>query len=150
VGIVAFADDVEVLLPITSDYKMAESKLRSLSPSLIANQGTDIGEALEVALLSFSNNTRNARNRVVILITDGEAHDNRALEAAKRAASDGIIICCIGIGNPEGTTLQIDGEYVQNEDGKYVVTKLNEALLQEIAAVGDGIYARSSNEEFGL
>jgi hypothetical protein len=92
VGIVAFADDVEVLLPITSDYKMAESKLRSLSPALIANQGTDIGEALEVALLSFSNNVRNTRNRVIILITDGEAHDSKALEVAEQASAVGLTV----------------------------------------------------------
>lgn len=150
VGIVAFADDVEVLLPITSDYKMAESKLRSLSPSLIANQGTDIGEALEVALLSFSNNTRTTRSRVIILITDGEAHDDMALAVAERAKAEGVIVCCIGIGTPEGTALQINGEMIEDEDGKMVVTKLNEQLLDEIASITGGIYIRSTNSSFGL
>ncbi len=150
VGIVAFADDVEVLLPITSDYKMAESKLRSLSPSLIANQGTDIGEALEVSLLSFSNQSRNARNRVIILITDGEAHDSKALEVAERAKEEGVVICCIGIGTPEGTTLKIDGQMIEDEDGKMVVTKLNEQLLMDIASVTGGVYMRSTNANFGL
>lgn len=150
IGIVAFAEESKVLMPVNNEYRSAKSKVKSLKPSLIDNQGTNLGEAIETATLCFSSSTESKCSRVMIIITDGEAHDNRALEAAKRAASDGIIICCIGIGNPEGTTLQIDGEYVQNEDGKYVVTKLNEALLQEIAAVGDGIYARSSNEEFGL
>lgn len=150
VGIVAFADDVEVLLPITSDYKMAESKLRSLSPSLIANQGTDIGEALEVSLLSFSNQSRNARNRVIILITDGEAHDSKALEVAERAKEEGVVICCIGIGTPEGTTLKIDGQMIEDEDGKMVVTKLNEQLLMDIASATGGVYMRSTNANFGL
>ena len=150
VGIVAFADDVEVLLPITSDYKMAESKLRSLSPALIANQGTDIGEALEVALLSFSNNVRNTRNRVIILITDGEAHDSKALEVTERAKEEGIMICCIGIGTPEGTTLKVDGQMIEDEDGRMVVTKLNEQLLMDIASATDGIYIRSTNANFGL
>ena len=150
VGIVAFADDVEVLLPITSDYKMAESKLRSLSPSLIANQGTDIGEALEVSLLSFSNQSRNARNRVIILITDGEAHDSKALEVAERAKEEGVVICCIGIGTPEGTTLKIDGQMIEDEDGKMVVTKLNEQLLMDIASATSGVYMRSTNANFGL
>ena len=150
VGIVAFADDVEVLLPITSDYKMAESKLRSLSPALIANQGTDIGEALEVSLLSFSNNVRNTRNRVIILITDGEAHDDKALAIAERAKEEGVVICCIGIGTPEGTTLKIDGQMIEDENGKMVVTKLNEQLLSDIASATSGVYIRSTNSNFGL
>ena len=150
VGIVAFADDVEVLLPITSDYKMAESKLRSLSPALIANQGTDIGEALEVSLLSFSNNARNTRNRVIILITDGEAHDDKALAIAERAKEEGVVICCIGIGTPEGTTLKIDGQMIEDENGKMVVTKLNEQLLSDIASATSGVYIRSTNSNFGL
>ena len=150
VGIVAFADDVEVLLPITSDYKMAEAKLRSLSPALIANQGTDIGEALEVALLSFSNNTRTTRSRVIILITDGEAHDSMALEVAERAKQEGVMICCIGIGTPEGTALKIDGKMIEDEEGKMVVTKLNEQLLNDIASATGGVYIRSTNSSFGL
>ena len=150
VGIVAFADDVEVLLPITSDYKMAEAKLRSLSPALIANQGTDIGEALEVALLSFSNNTRTTRSRVIILITDGEAHDSMALEVAERAKQEGVMICCIGIGTPEGTALKIDGKMIEDEQGKMVVTKLNEQLLNDIASATGGVYIRSTNSSFGL
>ena len=150
VGIVAFADDVEVLLPITSDYKMAESKIRSLSPALIANQGTDVGEALEVALMSFSTNARNSRSRVIILITDGEAHDDMALAVAERAKEEGVVICCIGIGTPEGTTLQIDGQIIEDESGKMVVTKLNEQLLMEIASTTGGVYIRSTNANFGL
>jgi Ca-activated chloride channel family protein len=150
VGIVAFADDVEVLLPITSDYKMAEAKLRSLSPALIANQGTDIGEALEVALLSFSNNTRTTRSRVIILITDGEAHDSMALDVAERAKEEGVMICRIGIGTPEGTALKIDGKMIEDEEGKMVVTKLNEQLLNDIASTTGGVYIRSTNSSFGL
>lgn len=150
VGIVAFADDVEVLLPITSDYKMAEAKLRALSPALIPNQGTDIGEALEASLLSFSNNTRTKHSRVIILITDGEAHDDKALAVAERAKQEGVIVCCIGIGTPEGTALKINGEFVEDEDGKMVVTKLNEQLLSDIAMTTGGIYIRSTNASFGL
>ena len=150
VGIVAFAEDVEVVLPITSDYKMAESKIRTLSPSLIANQGTDIGEALEVSLLSFSSNTRSSRSRVIILISDGEAHDSKALSVAELAKEEGVIICCIGIGSPEGTTLKVDGKMVEDVDGKMVVTKLNEQLLNDIASATGGIYVRSENAKFGL
>lgn len=150
IGIVAFAEEPMVVMPTSSEYRMAKSKIKSLSPSLIENQGTNLHKAIETAALCFTSKKEDAKNRVMILITDGEAHDEGVIEAAKRAADDGIIICCIGIGNPDGTTIKIDGEYVQDEEGKYVVSKLDEALLQQIAEIGDGIYTRSSNEEFGL
>ncbi len=150
VGIVAFADESEVILPVTSDYTMALSKVKRLSPALIKAQGTDVGEAIETAMLSFSSSTHNSKSRVMILITDGEDHDEKALEAAKRAKSQGVVICCIGIGTPEGKPLKIDGVLIEDEEGKMVLTKLNEQLLQQIAQTTEGIYTRSRNEDFGL
>lgn len=150
IGIVAFAEEPKVLMPINTEYRTTKSRVKSLKPSLIDNQGTNLGKAIEAATLCFSSSTEDTKSRVMIIITDGEAHDESALQAAQRAADNGIVICCIGIGSPDGTTLKINGEYVQQEDGKYVVTKLNDTLLQEIAEIGDGIYAYSSNEEFGL
>ena len=150
VGIVAFAGEAEVLLPITSDYKMALSKVRSLAPQLIRNQGTDLGAALELATLSFTTSSAENKNRVMILITDGEAHDEGALAAAELAAKEGITICSIGIGTPEGQTLKVGGRYIEDEKGNMVVTKLGEELLQQIAATTDGIYTRSRNDDFGL
>lgn len=150
VGIVAFADESVVVLPVTSDYKMALAKVKQLSPSLIAAQGTDVGEAIETAMLSFSSNTHASKSRVMILITDGEDHDEQALTAAKQAAEMGVTICCIGIGTPEGKPLKVNGEFIEDEDGKMVLTKLNEELLQQIAEATEGIYTRSRNEEFGL
>jgi Ca-activated chloride channel family protein len=150
VGIVAFADESEVLLPVTGDYKMALAKVKQLSPELIAAQGTDVGEAIETAMLSFSSSTHNSKSRVMILITDGEDHDEMALQAAERAKQMGISICCIGIGTPEGKPLNIDGRLIEDEEGKMVLTKLNEQLLEQIAATTEGIYTRSHNEDFGL
>ena len=150
VGIVAFADESEVILPVTSDYTMALSKVKRLSPALIKAQGTDVGEAIETAMLSFSSSTHNSKSRVMILITDGEDHDEKALEAAKRAKSQGVVICCIGIGTPEGKPLKIDGVLIEDDEGKMVLTKLNEQLLQQIAQTTEGIYTRSRNEDFGL
>lgn len=150
IGIVAFAGEAEVVLPITSDKKMAQAKVRALSPALIANQGTDVGAALELATLSFSSSTQNNRSRVVILITDGEDHDEGALAAAEAAAAEGITVCAIGIGTPEGVILEINGETIEDENGKMVLTKLNEPLLQQIAQTTNGIYTRSRNEDFGL
>lgn len=150
VGIVAFADESMVLLPVTSDYKMAMSKVKQLSSSLIAAQGTDLGEAIETAMLSFSSNTHSSKSRVMILITDGEDHDENALSAAKKAQQMGITICCIGIGTPEGKPLKVDDKFIEDEDGKMVLTKLNEQLLQQIAQTTEGIYTRSRNDDFGL
>ena len=150
IGIVAFADEAEVLLPITGDYKMAESVTKRLSPELIAEQGTNIGKALEVALLSFTQNTQNTKSRVIILITDGEGHDQGSQAAIAQAKAQGAIICAIGIGTPEGTPLKINGEIMEDNEGKMVVTKLGEPLLQQLAEATGGIYTRSRNDSFGL
>lgn len=150
IGIVAFADEAEVLLPITGDYKMAESITKRLSPDLIAEQGTDISKALEVALLSFTRSTQSSKSRVVILITDGEAHDDSCEAAIEQAKAEGAIICAIGIGTPEGIPLKINGEIMEDGDGKMVVTKLGEPLLQQLAEATGGIYTRSRNDSFGL
>jgi Ca-activated chloride channel family protein len=147
---VAFADEAEVLLPITADYKMAESVTKRLSPDLIAAQGTDIGEALEVALLSFTRSTKDSKSRVIILITDGEAHDSTTEAAIEQAKAEGAIICAIGIGTPEGTPLKINGEIMEDNEGKMVVTKLGEPLLEQLAEATGGIYTRSRNDSFGL
>ena len=135
VGVVAFADEAEV---------------RSLSPALIARQGTDLGEALEVALLSFSESSLSNRSRVILLVTDGEDHDEGAENAAAKAAAEGVMICAVGIGTPEGQPLKIGGEIIEDEDGKMVVTQLNEELLQSLAETTGGIYVRSRNDNFGL
>ena len=149
-GIVAFAEEAEVVLPITGDYKMAEAMVKRLSPALIAHQGTDIGEALEVALLSFTDSTKESKSRVIILITDGEEHNERTEAAIEQAVAQGVMVCAIGIGTPEGTPLKINGELIEDEDGKMVVTKLGEPLLQHIAEATGGIYTRSRNDNFGL
>lgn len=150
VGIIAFAGEAEVLLPITGDYKMAESKIKSLDPALIANQGTELGSAMELALLSFSSSTHGRASRLVILITDGEAHDSTAISVAEQAADEGTTICAVGIGSPEGVILEIDGRTMEDEMGKPVLTKLNEELLQQIATTTNGLYVRSDNDDFGL
>ena len=107
VGVVVFAGEAKVQLPITTDYRMARSFTKRLSPSLVDVQGTDISDAIDLASLSFSQ--REGASRVMILITDGEAHDSDALAAAERAAERGIRIFTIGIGSPEGAPIQING-----------------------------------------
>ena len=148
VGMVVFAGDAKVQLPITTDYRMARSFARKLSPSLVSVQGTDLGQALSLATLSFSN--AKDKSRAIILITDGEAHDADAVEAARRAAEQGIRIFCIGIGTPEGAPIKIGGEFIRDEKGDMVVSRLNEKMLQEIADIADGGYVRATNQAFGL
>ena len=144
----AVAGEAKVQLPITTDYRMARSFAKRLSPSLVEVQGTDISDAIDLASLSFSQ--REGASRVMILITDGEAHDSDALAAAERAAERGIRIFTIGIGSPKGAPIQINGEFIQDEKGEMVVSRLNEELLQQIAERGNGGYIRASNAEFGL
>ena len=150
VGLIAFAEKADALLPITSDYKTALSRVRMLDPALIPEQGTNLASAIRSAILSFSSATHENKSRVIMLITDGEDHSQGAVEAANLAAEHGITICSIGIGTPEGVILEIDGKPVEDLDGTMVLTKLNEALLQEITSATNGIYRRAYNGDFGL
>ncbi len=150
VGMILFAGDAVVQLPITSDYRMARAFARKIAPSLVTAQGTDIGRALSLALLSFPEKSEQSHSRVIVLITDGEGHDNRALEVARRAAEEGVRIYTIGIGTPEGAPIRIDGEFIQDENGQMVVSKLGEPLLEQIARLTGGIYVRSTNQSLGL
>ena len=148
VGVIVFAGEAKVQLPITTDYRMARNFAKRLSPSLVEVQGTDVSDAIDLASLSFSQ--REGASRVMILITDGEAHDADALAAAERAAERGIRIFAIGIGSPQGAPIKIGGEFIKDEKGEMVVSRLNEELLQQITEKGNGAYIRASNAEFGL
>lgn len=149
VGLIVFAGEPKVQLPITSDYRMAKAFAKRIDPSLVPVQGTAIGKALAQALLSFSSESEN-HSRVVILITDGENHEDDALAQARRAAEQGIRIFTIGIGTPEGAPIQIGGEFVMDEKGEIVVSKLNEEMLSKIAELTGGAYVRSSKQSIGL
>ena len=148
VGLVAFAGEPKVQLPITSDYRMAQAFARRLSTSLVAEQGTDVARALELAMLSYS--SQSERSRVMVLITDGENHEADAVAQARKAAALGIKIYTIGIGTPEGAPIEINGEFIKDEDGEMVVSKLGEQMLEEIAAVTDAAYVRATKQSIGL
>ena len=150
VGLVVFAGEPKVQLPITSDYRMARAFARRIDPSLVSVQGTAIGKALEQALLAFSGDTEQSHGRVIILITDGENHDDDAIAVAERAAQMGVKIFTIGIGTPEGAPIQIGGEFIKDEQGEMVVSKLNEEMLARIADITGGAYVRSSKQSIGL
>lgn len=154
VGVVVFAGEPKVQLPITSDYRMAKAFARRIDPTLVSVQGTDIGKALSLALLSFSSASEQeqegAQSRVIILITDGENHEEDVLEIAGRAAEMGVRIYTIGIGTPEGAPIRIGEELITDEQGEMVVSKLDEQTLTEIAAITGGAYVRASTQAFGL
>lgn len=148
VGVVVFAGDAYVQLPITTDYVTARNFVDQISTNIISRQGTAIGAAISLAASSFSSGSENSR--VMILITDGENHEDDALSAAKHAAGQGIKIYTIGIGTPEGAPIQIGEEFIRDDKGEIVVTKLDEEILQQIAMITGGAYIRSGNQSIGL
>ena len=148
VGVIVFAGEAKVQLPITSDYRMAQAFAKRISPNLVSEQGTSIGKALSMAMMSFAKD--GDRSRAVILITDGETHDYNALEVAKQAAEMGVKIFTIGIGTPEGAPIRINGVFIRDEKGEMVVSKLNETMLEEIASTTDAAYVRASKQSIGL
>ena len=148
VGLVVFAGEPKVQLPITSDYRMAKAFAKRISPSMASVQGTSIGKALSLAEMSFSSGSGDSR--VIILITDGENHDDDAIAVAERATQMGVKIFTIGIGTPEGAPIQIGGEFIKDEAGEMVVSKLNEEMLARIADITGGAYVRSSKQSIGL
>ncbi len=147
-GLIAFAGEASVQLPITSDFRMARAFVDRLSPSMVGLQGTNIGKALDLALLSFSEQSK--ASKVIILITDGENHEDNAIAAAERAAQLGIKIFTIGIGTPEGAPISINGDFIKDSEGKMVVSKLSEEMLEQIASLSEGGYVRATKQDIGL
>ena len=148
IGVIVFAGDAYVQLPITSDYATAASFVRNLSPTMISKQGTAIGAALEMATNSFSSSSKDSR--VVILISDGENHQDNPLAAAELAAQQGIKVYVIGIGTPEGSPIKIGDDFLKDNEGNIVVTKLDEKILEQIAVTTGGTYIRANNHSIGL
>lgn len=149
VGLIVFAGDAYVQIPLTSDYISARMFLNSISTNSVPLQGTAIGSAIDLALRSFSE--QSDKSRAIIVITDGENHEDDPVAVAQAAADMGVRVFTIGIGSKEGTFIPLpDGGYITDEDGNNVMTRLDDATLQEIAAVGNGLYVQSSTREFGL
>lgn len=145
VGLIVFAGDAFTQLPITSDYISAKMFLESISPSLISSQGTNIGDAIRLAVKSFT--PQEKVGRAIIVITDGENHEGGAVDAAKEAASKGMQVYVLGIGSSDGAPIPIEGsnEYRKDKEGNVVVTRLNEQMCREIAQAGNGVYIRVDN-----
>ena len=146
VGLVVFAGEAFTQLPITCDYVSAKMFLNTITPNLIPTQGTAIGAALQTAITSFGA-IEDEVGRAIILITDGENHEDDAIAVAKKAQEMGIQVFVVGIGKPEGSPIPKPGtnDYFKDRAGQVVVSRLNEEMCQEIAAAGKGAYVRCDN-----
>ncbi len=148
IGLVIFAGTSFVQLPVTTDYVSAKMFLNSIDTGSIPVQGTAIGEAINLCIKSFS--AQSEKSRVIIVISDGENHEDDPMQAAKQAAELGIKVYCIGVGSAEGQPIPAEGGLLKDKDGNIVVTRLDEETLRKIASAGGGAYIHAGGEEFGL
>ncbi|MFA6712834.1 MAG: VWA domain-containing protein, partial [Bacteroidales bacterium] len=148
IGLIVFAGQSFVQLPITTDYVSAKVFLNTINNESVPVQGTALADAILSATKSFS--TQSEKSRAIILITDGEDHEGDAIEAAKSAVEAGIKIYCIGVGSIEGKPIPVNGELLKDKNGDIVVSRLDEKILRELAGIGGGQYVRAGNSEFGL
>lgn len=153
-GIIVFADKAFVQLPVTTDYAAAKMFLSTVNTNSVASQGTAIAEAINVAMKSFADDER---SKAIIIISDGEDHeDDAAVKAAQEAAKKGIRVYTIGMGLAEGAPIpeydrygHLTG-YRKDRNGTTIITRLDEVMLQSIANAGNGLYVRASNSNVGL
>ena len=145
IGLIVFAGDAFVQLPITSDYVSAKMFLSSIDPSMIATQGTDIARAVEMASRSFTQ--EEGIGKALVVITDGEDHEGGALEAAKAAKENGMRVYVLGVGSPSGAPIPIPGtnDYMKDNTGNTVMSALNEEMCKQIAQAGGGAYIHVQN-----
>ena len=148
IGLVVFAGTSFVQLPITADYISAKMFLDNIDTGSIPIQGTAIGDAIITAARGFS--AQSEKSRAIIVITDGENHEDDAVAAAKTVAESGIKVYTIGVGSGEGEPIPVNGELLRDKSGNIVVSRLDEQMLKDIAAAGGGSYVHAGNEEFGL
>lgn len=148
IGLIIFAGSSFVQLPVTTDYVSAKMFLSSIDAGSVPVQGTAIGDAIHTAMKSFS--AQSEKSRVIILISDGENHEDDAVAAARDAAQAGIRIYTVGVGSSAGQPVPVDGELLRDKDGNIVVSRLDEKTLRQVADAGGGAYIQAGNEEFGL
>ena len=145
VGLIVYAGEAFIQLPITSDYVSAKMFLEPISTSMIDVQGTDIRNAIEMASNSFTANEKSTK--AIFVITDGEDNEGGAVEAAREAAKKGIRVYVLGIGSPKGAPIPLSNgrDYIVDNQGQVVVSKLNEDMCREIASAGNGAYIYVDN-----
>lgn len=153
IGLIVFAGESYLQLPLTADYDAARLFLSTIDVDVVPVPGTAIGSAIRLAMTSFVEGEK--KHRVLIVITDGENHEDDAIAAAKDAATDGIVVHTIGMGSPLGTPIPVyNGNiqigYKQDSQGNTVLTKLDETTLQQIAGAGNGKYVRATSQQHEL
>lgn len=153
IGLIVFAGNAYMQVPITTDYSAAKMLLSGINTDIVPTQGTSISSAIELASKSFS--PKADCGKAIIIITDGENHEPDAVNVAQQAAEKGIVVYTIGMGTPKGVPIPVKKRfgskgYRKDKDGNIVVSKLDEKSLQEIASAANGAYIRANNTKIGL
>ena len=152
IGLIVFAGEAYTQLPMTTDYPSAKMFLGGITTNSVPTQGTNIAAAIRRGIKSFTK--QDGVNRAIIIVTDGEDHENDAVAAATEATKNGIRVITVGMGMAEGSPINIPGggpnDFMKDNDGNVVITKLNESMLQEIAAAGSGVYIPAGNVRNGI
>ena len=154
IGLIVFAGDAYVQLPITTDYSAAKLFLSTINTNIVPTQGTAIGKAIELSIKSFD--LQNAQNKAIIIITDGENHEDDAIKEAQEAEELGIFVHTIGMGSAEGGPIPVKNRYgtitsyQKDKEGNTIITALNEDMLKKIAKAGGGSYIRANSTQSGL
>ena len=152
IGLIVFAGDAYTQIPVTTDYVSAKMFLSSIGPEMVPKQGTAIGAAISLGIRSFS--PGEDKSKAMIIITDGENHEDDPVSAAEEAAGKGIVIHTIGIGSEQGVPVPVvtggKRDFLKDVDGNTVITRLDEEILKKIALSTDGNYVRANNSNIGL
>lgn len=150
IGLIVFAGQAYTQLPITSDYASAKMFVSNITTDIVPTQGTAIGASINLAINSFTE--LEEVNRAIIVITDGENHEDDAVGAARKAAEKGIKVYTVGMGSPDGGPIPLSGtgNFLRDRDGNVVITKLDEQMLAQIAAAGNGEYIPANNIRAGI
>jgi Ca-activated chloride channel family protein len=150
IGLIVFAGEAYIQLPITADYVSAKMFLSSINPSMVPTQGTAIGSAINLATRSFTPNE--TTEKTIILITDAENHEDNAVGATEEAIKKGITVNVLGIGSTKGSPIPAPGTngFFKDKDGNMVISRLNEKIAKDIAIAGNGIYVQTDNTNNAL
>ena len=153
IGLIVFAGDAFVQLPLTADYNAAKLFLRTINTNIVPIQGTAIGKAILLSMKSFD--AEDDKHKALIIITDGENHEDDAVQIATEAKEKGIVIHTIGMGSPEGVPIPLysgrrQKGFHKDRDGNTILTKLDERMLQEISSITNGKYIRATNRQVEL
>lgn len=141
-GFIMFAGNAYLQVPLTTDYSVMQLFAENASPSLVPNQGTSLGDAIQVAEQAFDE--ENEANKALIIITDGENHDDEAMAAARTAGRNGVLVYTVGVGTPAGSYIPVEAgprmDYKRDELGNPILSKLNEQMLEDLSSAGNGQY----------